>query len=170
MLTLKFLLKFLNLLNKDASPRALAGGMALGAIIGITPFASLHNLVVLILILMLTVNFSGAILAMGVFKAFSWMFDPLFNRVGYALLTNDGLKGLWTTLYNTPVVPWTRFNNTLTLGSLVCALVLFFPLYLFLVWGVKRYRETVLAKVQKWRIVQILKASKLYGLYASYSE
>lgn len=169
MLTLKFILKFINLLNKEASPRALAGGMALGAILGITPFASLHNILIFILILMIRVNISAAILSWGVFALFSWFFDPFFNKVGYYLLVKTpALKPLWTTLYNTPIVPWTNFNNTLTLGSLVAALILFWPLYFILVWAVKRYRENILTTINKFKIVQVLKASKLFGLYQSY--
>ena len=170
MLTLKFLLKFIQLLNKDATPQALAGGMAMGSIIGITPKGSLHNLVILLIILMIRVNFSAALLAMAVFALFSYLLDPLFNKIGYILLTNPGLQSLWTTLYNTPVVPWTNFNNTLTLGSLVFALAMFVPLYFFLIWGVKKYRERVLVAVQKWKIVQVLKTSKLYSLYQTYKD
>jgi uncharacterized protein (TIGR03546 family) len=170
MIALKFLLKFIQTLNKDASPQQIAGGMALGAIAGLTPLASLHNLVVLILVLMLRVNISSAILSLGVFSTLAYLLDPLFNKIGYLLLVRvEALKPLWTTFYNTPIVPWTRFNNTLTLGSLVFSLLLFWPLYFFLVWGVKTYRERVLAIVQRWKIVQVLKASKLYHLYQSYS-
>jgi uncharacterized protein (TIGR03546 family) len=170
MLTLKLVLKLLNILNKDASPRAIAGGMALGSIIGITPALSLHNLLVLILIFMVRVNVTSAFFSWGVFAIFSWFFDPLFNKIGYLLLVYaTSLKPLWTALYNTPVVPWTKFNNTLTLGSLVFALAFFWPLYFFLVWGVKQYREKFMARVARLKIVQVLKASKLYSLYQSYS-
>jgi len=170
MLAVKMLLKLLNILNKDATPRAIAGGMALGAIPGLTPVASLHNLIVLILIMMTTVNFTAALFSWGLFSVFAYLLDPLFNKIGYALLVQTaGLKPLWTALYNTPVVPWTNFNNTLTLGSLVFSLILFWPLYFLLVRGVINYREKVMAKVAQWKIVQILKASKLYSLYESFS-
>lgn len=170
MFTIKFILSFIKSLNADASPRQIAGGMALGSILGITPAMSLHNLIVFVLILMLRVNFSAALFAWGTFALFSYILDPLFNRIGYFLLTQaPALHPLWTALYNTPVVPWTRFNNTLTLGSLVFALALFWPLYFFLAWFVRIYRERILTVVNKFKVVQMLKASKLYGLYQSYS-
>lgn len=169
MLIVKFLLKFIRVLNAAATPRAIAGGLCLGAVAGITPTASLHNLPVLLLALMLNVNFSSAMLGWGLFSVFSYIGDPLFNKIGLALLTAPGLKPLWTALYNTPVVPWTKFNNTLTLGSLAFALAAFWPLFFFFIWAVKKYRERVLAVVQKWKITQALKASKLWGLYQEYS-
>lgn len=171
MLALKFLMKFIRILNRDATPQQIAGGMALGAIAGITPFVSLHNLVVLVAVLMIRVNITSAILACGVLSGVAYLLDPVSNRIGYVLLVEaDFLKPLWTALYNLPVVPWTGFNNTLTLGSLVLALILFWPLYLALVWVVVKYREKLMAKVQKWRIVMFLKGSKLYGLYRRFAE
>ncbi len=170
MIIVKLILKFIKILNKDASPQQIAGGMALGAIAGITPIASLHNLAVLILVLMLRVNISAAILSVGLFKAFSYILDPLFNKIGYSLLVNAGpLQSLWTTLYNTPIVPWTQFNNTLTMGSLAFSLIVFWPVYFVIVWAVKKYRERVLAMFQKWKITHILKGSKIYHLYKTYS-
>lgn len=170
MITIKLILKLINILNKDASPRQIAGGMALGAIAGLTPTASLHNLVVLVLVLMLKVNVTSAIFSWGLFALFAYALDPLFNKVGYHLLTGvPALTPLWTALYNTPVVPWTRFNNTLVLGSLVCSLLAFWPLYFLLAWAVAKYREKVLVWVNKLKIVQALKASKIFMLYQSYS-
>ncbi|HRY29329.1 MAG TPA: TIGR03546 family protein [Elusimicrobiota bacterium] len=169
MITIKLILKLINILNKEASPRQIAAGIALGSIAGITPTASLHNLPVLVLILLLRVNISSAFVSLAAFSAFSYFLDPLFNKIGYALLTLPALKHFWTELYNTPLLAWTNFNNTLTLGSLVFALLLFGPLYFVLAWAVKTYREKFLEKVRTWKIVQMLKASKLYGLYASYS-
>lgn len=170
MLVLKFVLKFMKILNRDASPEQIAGGIALGAIAGITPFASLHNLLVLFLVIVIRVNISSAFLGLALFSAIGYLLDPLSNAIGYALLVRaDFLRPFWTLLYNTPVVPWTSFNNTLTLGSLVLATALFAPLYFALVWAVVKYREKLMASVAKWRIVTILKGSKLYGLYRTFS-
>jgi uncharacterized protein (TIGR03546 family) len=169
MLTLKLLAKLLNILNKDATPAQIAGGMALGFVAGLTPTANLHNLVILILVLMIRVNISSAILAWGFFSAIAYLLDPVSNKIGYALLTAPALSGLWTALYNTPVVPWTNFNNTLVLGSLVLALLLCVPVYFLIKRGVINYRERIMARIQKWKIMQILKASKFYNLYRMYS-
>jgi len=170
MLAIKFILKFIAILNKDASPRQVAGGMALGSIAGITPFMSLHNLLVLFVVIVLNVNITSAILAMGVFSVIAYLLDPLSNAIGYYLLTGvPALTPFWTLLYNLPVVAWAGLNNTLVLGSLVLALLLFWPLYFFLWWGVIQYREKLMARVAKWRIVTVLKSSSLYGLYSKFS-
>lgn len=169
MLIAKMIIKLINILNKDASPREIAGGMALGFIAGMTPLASLHNLVVLFLMIVLRVNITAGIFAVGVFSGVAYIFDPLSNKIGYALLTLPALKAFWTSLYNMPVINWSRFNNTLTLGSLVLSLVLFYPVLIALRWAVVKYREKVMAKIAKWRILTIWKGSSLYNLYSRFS-
>lgn len=169
MLALKLILKFINVLNKDATPNAVAAGLALGMVLGFTPKFGLLGLFLLVLALLFTLNFSAVLVSAAVFSIFAWVGDPLFNKAGYALLTAPALKGLWTLLYNTPVVPWTRFNNTLVLGSFATGLALVLPAFFAFRWGVVKYRERILTAVRKWKITQILKASKLYGLYAQYS-
>lgn len=169
MLIAKMIIKLINILNKDASPREIAGGMALGFIAGMTPLLSLHNLVVLFLLVVLRVNITAGIFAVGVFSGVAYLFDPLSNKIGYLLLTLPGLKGVWTALYNLPVINWSRFNNTLTLGSLVLSLALFYPVLLALRWAVVKYREKVMATIQKSRIVAIWKGSTLYGIYSRFA-
>lgn len=169
MLMLKLFVSFLKALNEKASPRAMAGGFALGAIIGLTPKGNLHNAVVVLLIFLLPVNKSASLVAAALFSLVAYVFDPLFNRVGEFFLTLSPFRGFWTALYNTPVVPWTRFNNTLVLGSVLAALVLFLPLFYLSAWSVEKYRERVLAAASKWKIFHLLKVSKFYMLYEKLS-
>ncbi len=169
MLFLKILVSFLKALNEKASPRALAGGLALGAVIGWTPKGSLHNVVIVLLIFLLPVNKSASLVAVAVFSLFSYLFDPVFSRIGEFLLTLPSLRGFWTACYNTPVLPWTRFNNTLVLGSLISALLLFAPTFIVSARLVKTYRERVIAVASKWKLFQLMKVSKLYLLYEKLS-
>jgi uncharacterized protein (TIGR03546 family) len=168
-LALKFIFKFLGILNKDATPRAIAGGMALGFIMGMTPLPSLHNLVVLGLLIVLRVNFTSGMLAWGVFSGVGYLLDPLSNRIGYWLLTLPGLKAMWTAMYNTPIIPWTKFNNTLTLGSLVLSILLAGPLYFILKGAVVQYRVKVMTVIMKWKIVHVIMGSRLFLTYQRFA-
>jgi hypothetical protein len=51
------------------------------------------------------------------------------------------------------------------LGSLVFWLIAAFPLYLMFRWAVARYRETIYARIQRTKVFQALKASKVYNFY-----
>jgi uncharacterized protein (TIGR03546 family) len=140
-------------------------------VLGLTPIFSLHNLVVLLIILLFRVNISAAIISWLVFSGIAYAVDPMSHRFGLFLLTGiSGLQDLWTSLYNAPVVPYTRFNNTVLMGSLIISLIALYPMYLGSRIMLAEYRETVVQRLNRWRIVQIVKASSLYRWYMRYSE
>jgi len=127
---------------------------------------SLHNLLVVVLIIILRVNISMAIFSFLLCSGIAYLLDPLFHSLGYLLLAQvAALKGFWTILYNTAVTPLTRFNNTIVMGSLIISLVLIIPMFIAVKKGVVLYREKLEAKVQKFKIVKIMKSSKIYSLY-----
>lgn len=166
MIALKLIKKFIKLLNSDASPTQIAFGFALGSIIGLTPFMSLHNLVIWILIFLLKVNVSGAFLGVAAFSIVGLATDPFADKVGYMVLAQmDSLQGLWTALYNMPIIPFTRFNNTIVMGSFVIALILFIPVVIFMKYFIVFYRTHLQQKLEKVKVFKLLKASKLYQWY-----
>lgn len=166
MLILKLLQSLVKALHSDGTPGQLAAGLALGAILGLTPLLSLHNAVVFGLIILVNVSFPAAMLGWAIATPFGFILDPLFDAVGRALLLDvTALRPLWTTLENVPVVPLTNFNNTVVLGSLVTTLVLLVPLYVLAKWGVTRYRATVGERIKQSKFYKAITASKLYNVY-----
>jgi len=168
MLILKFLQSLLKALNSDGTPGQVGMGMAIGLAFGLTPLLSLHNLVILAVAMLTTVSFPGVMLGWAIAVPIGFMLDPLFDRVGMALLTTDALTPLWVWVVNTPVIALTQFNNTIVLGSLVVWLLILVPAFLLFRVLVARYRVHIFAHVQKWRIVQVVKTSKLYSLYDTF--
>ena len=165
------IISFIRLLHSETDPRQISLGFALGMIPGFTPFKSLHNLVVLFALFFFRVNIGAAMLAWAVFSILAFALDPLFHRFGLFLLTGvASLQGLWTALYNAPLVPYTRFNNSVLMGSLIFSLLAFYPVY----WGGKvmvvKYRETVMERLNRMKIVQVFRASDLYKWYSRYSK
>lgn len=166
MVILKLIQSIFKALHSDGTPGQVAAGMALGAFLGLTPLVSLHNLLILALICLFNVSFGGAMLGWALFTPAGFLLDPLFDTVGHRLLVDTpALTGLWTTLYNTPVVPLTNFNNTVVLGSFVVSCFLFTPLFFFLRWAVERYRATVGAWFLKSPLYRALQATKLLNVY-----
>ncbi len=108
----------------------------------------------------------GAILGWLLTIPFGFLLDPVFDAVGGALLVGtDGLTPLWTTLTNTPVLSLANLGNTIVLGSLVSWAVLAAPLFFAVRIGVIQYRRHLYPKVAEWRIVRVMKASKVYNVY-----
>ena len=136
---------------------------------GFSPVFSPHNLLVLLLALILRVNLSAFILGFVVFSGLSFGLDPVFHRAGLAVLTAGSLEGLWTMLYNS--TPWRleRFYNSVVIGSLLFSLVLFAPMFVLFKNLILKYREHVLAWIEKTRLMQMFRASKIFKVYQTLS-
>ncbi len=166
---LKMIANLLKILNSEAEPFQISVALGLSMITGFLPFFTPLNLLILFLVLVLRVNLSSYLLGSAVFSGIAWLFDPLFHRVGFAVLTAAPLEGLWTGLYNTVLGRLQRFNNSVVMGSFVFSLVLFVPLVLVLNMLIRRYREHVLVWVKKTRLMRLFTASSLYSLYQKLS-
>jgi uncharacterized protein (TIGR03546 family) len=163
---LKLLQSLVKTLNSDGTPGQIAAGFALGAALGLTPIMNLHNLVILLLLAVLNVSFGAGLLAWAVFVPVGFLLDPLFNAVGSALLLGTPwLRPLWTAMDNAPVLPFTNFNNTVVMGSVVVWLLLALPIFLLARYGVLRYRATVYERLRSMRIYHLVTASKAYNVY-----
>lgn len=166
MFWLKLIRDFIKILREGQTPAQVAGGFALGSILGLSPNLTLQGIAVWLVILMLDVNLSAALVSLTIFSLFAFLLDPVFHWVGYQVLVNiDALKSLWTTLYNAPIAPLTRFNNTVVMGSFLSALVLFLPVYIGMKKFVVAYRTHVGAKVEQWKVYQWVKRSTLVQWY-----
>lgn len=164
-LILKYVAKLLKALSSEASPNQLAGGFILGMIIGLTPVLSVHNLVILVLIIILKVNIGMAILAFLIFSGIAYLADPLFHSFGIWILENDGLQETWTSMYNNELWAITKFYNTVVIGSFISALVLCVPMFPLTKVGVVQYRKHIHEKVMKTKFAKALKGTKLYSVY-----
>jgi hypothetical protein len=135
MFWIKFITNFLKILRAGQTPKQIAGGFALGAIVGFCPVLTLQGLVVWLIIFLLDVNLSAA------------------------------LQGFWTYLYNAPLAPLSRFYNTVVLGSFVSGVILFVPIYFGMKRFVVAYRTHIHAKVEQWKIYKILSRNSLVQWY-----
>jgi uncharacterized protein (TIGR03546 family) len=166
MLTLlKLLQSLFKTLHSEGTPGQVAAGIMLGAGIGLTPLMSAHNLVLFAAIVLLNVSFGGGMLGMALFTPLGFILDPLFDRVGLAMLRAPALQGLWTDWYNIPLVPFTNFNNSVTLGSFVVWVVTAVPIYFGAKVAIARYRATYGQRVMNSKFMKGLKASKVYNVY-----
>jgi uncharacterized protein (TIGR03546 family) len=161
------LAKLLQVLNSETAPGQISLGLALGMVMGFTPFVTLHNLLVLLLVLLLRVNLSAFLLGLALFSTLAFALDPLFHQLGLTLLRAGPLQGLWTDFYNTAIGRLEHFNNTVVLGSFVVALLLFAPLLWLVNQLITHYRAHVPAWFKNNRLVTMFKASHFYTMYQS---
>ena len=121
------------------TPRQIGFGVAMGMLIGIVPKDSLFAYAFGILLLISTANLLAAFLAGFAFTWIGFLLDPISHSLGKRILTNENWQSTWVALYELPVVPWTKFNNTVVMGSLLIGLGLFVPVYLITSHVFKKY-------------------------------
>lgn len=163
---IKLIQSLVNALNSEGTPGQVAAGMALGACLGLTPFLSLHNLLIVGVILFFRVSVPGATLGWLILTPVGFLLDPVFDRLGTALLVDSAaLEDVWSAAYNAPLVALANPTNTIVVGSFVGWAILAIPIYFSARWGVARYRRTIYERYKDAKIFRALRASKLYNAY-----
>lgn len=157
--------KFLKVLNSDASPGQISLGFAFALFVGLTPFFSLHNVFIFLLVCIVRVNLAAFFLASAVFTLVAYAVDPISISVGESLLSNPELTQTWTNLYQSDFWRALKFNHTLLLGSVVISIGMFIPVILVSQKLINVYRVRVMAWFEKLKISKLLKASKFYKVY-----
>jgi uncharacterized protein (TIGR03546 family) len=167
-LLLKQLFNFIKLLNSDKGTHSIAAGVVCGMFLGFTPAFSLQTIFVILVLFFFRIQIGAATISAAFFKILAYALDPLFDVAGRSVLEIDALNPLYTSLYNMPIVPMTRFNNSIVMGSGVIALLLS-P---FVYYGAKalifKYREVVVTRIRGTAIWKAFTASTFYGWYQKY--
>lgn len=164
---LTVLARILKALNSETAPSQIAAAVALACVFGLTPLWTLHNAIVLLLVLWLRVNLSIFIVAWGLFTVLAFALDPVFDALGHAVLTADVLRPLWAALYGTDFGRLSDFNNTVVMGSLVVGLLLVPVVWYATVVLVRQYRGHIRSWVQRTHLYQVLRGTRLFNLYQS---
>lgn len=159
--------KLLNILNSDARPIQIALAIALAMVAGLNSLFSLIGLVTLMVLFLLRANLSTYFALTAVFALISIAIAPVLSAIGESVLTMQSMQPMFTGLYNQDWFRLFGFNNTLVMGSALVSILLFIPTLIAGKVLVVKYREALMAFVNKFKVVQTLKASKFYQIYTS---
>jgi uncharacterized protein (TIGR03546 family) len=169
-LLLKQIFGFLKLLNSETGTNQLAAGLAAGFILGMTPFFSLQSILIFICLFVFRIQIGAAFIAAFFFKFIAYLLDPAFDSVGGVILDMPSLKPLFTALYNMPIIPMTRFNNTIVMGSGVVAFLLSPVVFFASRVLILKYRATVVARFKQTKFWKAMQATSLFKWYYSYDK
>lgn len=169
-LLLKQIFSFFQLLNSETGTNQLASGLACGLILGFSPFLSIQTFLILFLVFFFRIQLGAAFLAAFFFKFIAYLFDPLADQLGRSVLEAPALRPLFVQMYNMPLVPLTRFNNSIVMGSMVVGLILVIPAFFLFRLLILKYRETVVARLKGTRLWKAFAATKFYSWYTKYNE
>lgn len=167
-LILKQIFGLIKLLNSETGTNQIAWGVAAGFVLGMSPIFSLQACLIFLLILLFRIQAGAAFLTAFFFKFVAYLLDPAFAAVGAAVLEHPDLRQLFITLYNMPIVPLTRFNNSIVMGSGVLAILLM-PVVFFLArMLVVKYRVAVVERYRSTALFKAIQATKFYKMYENY--
>lgn len=169
-LLLKQLFQFLKLLNSDTGTLQIAAGIAAGFVLGMTPAFSLQTVLIFVCIFFFRIQIGAAFVAAFFFKFIAFLLDPAFDAVGFWVLNLPSLQSLFTSLYNMPIVPFTRFNNTIVMGSGVISILLSPVVFFVSLFVVKQYRVQIYEKFKTTKFSKLIQATSLYKWYYKYNE
>jgi uncharacterized protein (TIGR03546 family) len=169
-LLLKQVFSFIKLLNSETGTNQIASGIVFGMILGFTPAFSLQTILVIIFLFFFRIQIGAAMLSAFFFAIPAYLLDPIFHQVGANILENEGLRPLFTTFYTMPIIPFTRFNNSIVMGSGVIAIALAPFTFLAARKLVLLYREQFIARFEKTAFWRVVKATSFYKWYVKYEE
>jgi uncharacterized protein (TIGR03546 family) len=166
----KQIINLIKLLHSDSGQNQIASGLAFGVFLGFAPFLSLQTILVLFIVFIFRVQLGAAFLSAFFFKFVAYLLDPIADMIGQATLENPALRGLWKTMYNVPLLPMTRFNNSINMGSFIISLFLCPILFFVFKKLIVQYRLTIVHRIENTKWWKGFKATKFYLWYAKYND
>lgn len=156
------------MLNSDTGTNQLAAGLALGLVMGFSPFLSIQTFFFFLLVFIFRIQMGAAFLSAFFFKFAAFLLDPVTDIVGRKVLETEGLRPLFVSMYNMPLVPLTRFNNSIVMGSAVLGFALAIPAFFIFKSLVIKYRLTVVARFKQTKIWKAWTGTTLFKWYTTY--
>ena len=154
---LKAIAKLLGAISSNTRPGAIAHAVSCGVLLGFMPKDNLLWYILFIFIMFMTIQRGAYALSILLGAAFTVFLDPLFDSVGYSILTVESVKPYYASLLDIPFVAFTKFNNTVVMGSFVCGVAAYIPLYVLARLFVWAWRKYLAEKVRKLKIAAVLK-------------
>ncbi len=140
----------------QSTPRQMSFGFALGMLIGIVPKGNLLAFAIGLVVASLRVNLGVVAGSALLFTLCSVPLDPVCDRVGAYVLSLPSLYGFWTQLYNTPVIPWTDFNNSIVMGSFLLGTVMIWPVHRLTLPAFERYSDYIAENARRFWLLRVL--------------
>lgn len=144
---LGYLLNLFKSLNSNSHPGEIAHGVALGVIMGMMPKGNALWYILFVLFFFIRINKAVYLLVtLGVSLCIAPA-DMLLDALGYQVLTFEPAVPVYRTLLDIPFVAFTKFNNTVVMGSLAAGLILYIPVYILSRLLVRLWRTVLAPKI-----------------------
>ena len=151
---ISYIVKLLKSLNTNSHPGEIAHAVAIGMLLGFMPKTNVLWYLLFVFFLFVRVNKGAFLLTMLVASLLTRFFDPLFDSIGYVVLTFSPLKPAYAALLDIPFVAFTKFNNTIVAGSITFSLILYIPVYIVIRIFTKSWRTHLAPTLARSKLMQ----------------
>lgn len=149
------------MLKAHDSPHQLAGGFAIGAVIGLVPKDNLIAVALCVLLCSIKVNKSAGALGALLFVWFGAAVDPLADAVGLRILEIDALQSAYAAIYEMPLGPWIGFHNTAVVGAFVLGVYFSVPIFWLSYLACERIKRQLDQQARRRQADQLVAHMKL---------
>jgi len=156
---LKAIGKLIIALNGNIKKSQIAAGLAWGVLLALIPGGSIFGIALFIVSFFFSHHHWSKIFLMIVLKLISPLYIYWVDFAGWEILNYDAFLPYFTTMYNMPFVPFTKFNNTLVMGGLALGIVLWLPSFLVFLALIPLYRNHIAVKIRNLKIVKTIAGS-----------
>ena len=125
-------------------------------ILGFMPKTNALWYILTIFFLFVRINKGTFILFTFLFSLLAPLLDPLFDTIGWWFLNIEKLGPFFSRLLDIPFVAFTKFNNTIVMGSLLFSLAVYIPVYILVRIFLKYWRAFLAPAVRKSKLVVFL--------------
>ena len=153
---LNYIVNFIKSLNSNSKPSQIANSFCIGMILGFMPKNNVLWYLLFIFFAFVRINKAGYYIMLAIVSLFAFLLDPLFDMIGYWLLNLEFLRPVFAFLLDVPFVGFTKFNNTVVMGSFLFSILIYIPLYVLFFFGVKFWRKTIAPKFNDSKILKAL--------------
>jgi len=158
---LKLIGKLIVALNGNVKKSQIAAGLAWGVLLGLIPAGNFFWIFLFICSFFFKHHHLSKIFSMTIVKLVSPLIVLWVDSLGWEVLHIEALQPFFTTLYNMPFVPFTKFNNTLVMGGLVGGAVLWLPSFIIFMAIIPFYRNFIAPKIRNSKLVKAIAKSPL---------
>jgi len=159
--------KLLIALNGNVSKTQIAAGFAWGMLLGIIPVGNVFWIVLFFISFFFTHHHGAKILSLAILKLITPLLVYQIDNLGWYILNLDSLRPFFTSLYNMPFVPFTKFNNTLVMGGLAAGLALWIPVFILFIILIPIIRKYVSPIIRKSKLIQKIAKFPLFSFIDS---
>ena len=143
----------------NANNRAweVAAGVSFALLLALVPTGNLLWFCLFVVTFFLKINLAAEFLFLALFKLLTPLADGLLHRLGLWVLSQPSLSDIFTGAYNLPLLPLSRFNNTVVMGGLIAGILLWVPVFLLFRRLVILYRSRLRDRIAGSRLVKALR-------------